>query len=211
MKYSIVPVTSFQQNCTLLWCNTTGEGVIVDPGGDVRRILDAVRGENMRPTRILLTHGHVDHVGGAVELAQALNVPIEGPHADDAQWIGALEEQGQMFGLATGPAFEPDRWLQDGEKIRFGEQELEVIHCPGHTPGHVVYFDLAGDLAQVGDVLFRGSIGRTDLPGGSHAALLASIRERLLPLGDAVRFVPGHGPMSTFGKERQTNPFIGAV
>jgi len=208
MKHAIIPVTAFQQNCTLLWCNKTAEAVIVDPGGDSRRIVDAVHGERIKPVRILLTHGHLDHVGAAAELARALDVPIEGPHADDAMWIDALEQQARMFGLPSVTGFQPDHWLHDGDRITFGEQELLAIHCPGHTAGHLVFFDERGRLAQVGDVLFRGSIGRTDLPGGDHATLLDSIRRRLLPLGDDVRFIPGHGPMSDLGTERRTNPFL---
>jgi glyoxylase-like metal-dependent hydrolase (beta-lactamase superfamily II) len=209
MRFEIIPVTAFEQNCTLLTCPESGELAIVDPGGEPERVLEAIRALDAAPRMILLTHGHLDHVGGAPEIAKQLGVPIIGPHRADAFWLDALPQQAQLFGFPEQPAFSPDRWLDDGEQIRLGLRTLEVLHCPGHTPGHLVFFDRDGRLAQVGDVLFRGAIGRTDFPRGDHSALLRSIRGRLFPLGDDVRFIPGHGPTGTFGQERRTNPFVG--
>ena len=209
MKFAIVPVTPFQQNCTLLWCERTGKGAVVDPGGDVPRILAAVEKHGVEVEKVLLTHGHIDHAGGTAELVRRLGVPVEGPQAEERFWIDALPQQSVMFGLPHAEAFVPDRWLDDGDRVSVGEAELEVLHCPGHTPGHVVFFDRTARLAVVGDVLFAGSIGRTDFPRGDFATLVASIRQRLWPLGDDVRFIPGHGPMSTFGEERRSNPFVG--
>jgi glyoxylase-like metal-dependent hydrolase (beta-lactamase superfamily II) len=208
MHYAIVPVTPFQQNCTILACPETGTAAVVDPGGDSERILAAVARMDVTVDRILLTHGHLDHVGAAPVLARRLRVPIIGPHRDDAFLLAALPQQAQMFGFPPHQAFSTDQWLAGGDSVTVGRQSLEVLHCPGHTPGHVVYFHRASALAQVGDVLFRGSIGRTDFPRGNHADLLRSIREVLFPLGDAVRFIPGHGPMGTLGEERRTNPFV---
>ena len=208
MKFAIVPVTPFQQNCTLLWCERTGKGAVVDPGGDVPRILAAVEKHGVEVEKVLLTHGHIDHAGGTAELARRLGVPVEGPQAEERFWIDALPQQSVMFGLPHAEAFVPDRWLDDGDRVSVGEAELEVLHCPGHTPGHVVFFDRTARLAVVGDVLFAGSIGRTDFPRGDFATLVASIRQRLWPLGDDVRFIPGHGPMSTFGEERESNPYV---
>mgnify|MGYP001238879593 CR=1 FL=1 len=209
MRYRIVPVTPFQQNCTLLWCERTAQAAVVDPGGEVERILAAIREVGVTPVKILLTHGHIDHVGGAAWLAEHLGVPVLGPHPDDAFLLDALPEQARMFGFPTVMPFRPGRWLEHGERVTVGESILDVIHCPGHTPGHVVFYDAEAGLAQVGDVLFKGSVGRTDFPRSKHQALLESIRGRLFPLGDAVRFIPGHGPMSTFGAERLGNPFVG--
>jgi glyoxylase-like metal-dependent hydrolase (beta-lactamase superfamily II) len=211
LGYRIVPVTPFQQNCTLLWCTETGKAAIVDPGGEPERILAAVRDAMVRPERILLTHGHIDHVGAAGELALYLDLPIQGPHASDAFLLQSLPAQCAMFGFPSVEPVATDRFLAHGERVRVGDVELEVIHCPGHTPGHLAYISAEDRLAQVGDVLFRGSIGRTDLPRGSYTDLIASIRERLFPLGDDVRFIPGHGPMSDFGTERRSNPFVGAA
>jgi hydroxyacylglutathione hydrolase len=208
LNYRIIPVTPFQQNCTLLWCGDTGKAAIVDPGGDLERILAVLAEASVGPETILLTHGHVDHAGAARELADRLGVPITGPHREDEFLLKALPVQCQMFGLPAQEGFLPDRWLQGGDEVRLGELRLEVIHCPGHTPGHLVFFEATSQIAQVGDVLFRGSIGRTDFPRGNHQDLLQSIRSRLFPLGDGVRFIPGHGPMSTFGIERTTNPFV---
>jgi hydroxyacylglutathione hydrolase len=175
----------------------------------VELILAAIREEGVTPVKILLTHGHIDHVGGTVELAERLGVPVLGPHRDDAFLLDALPEQARMFGLAPVAPFRPGQWLDQGECVTLGETSLEVIHCPGHTPGHVVFYQPEAGLAQVGDILFKGSIGRTDLPRGNHGDLLDSIRNRLFPLGDAVRFIPGHGPMSTLGAKRRSNPFVG--
>ncbi len=208
MKYSIIPVTPFEQNCTILWCERTLEAAIVDPGGDLPLILRALEEHKLKACRILLTHTHLDHAGGTAELSQNLNLRIEGPQREDKVWIDAFPQQCEMFGFPPVEGFEPDRWLEHGDKVHFGEQELEVLHCPGHTPGHVVFFHRADKLALVGDVLFRGSIGRTDFPMGDHQTLLDSIRQRLWPLGDEVSFIPGHGPMSSFGEERRSNPYV---
>jgi len=209
LNYRIVPVTPFEQNCTLLWCQHTGQAAIVDPGGEEERILAAIREEGVTPVKILLTHGHIDHVGGAAALAERLGIPVLGPHPDDAFLLDALPEQARMFGLPMAAPFRPEQWLDQGERVTLGETVLDVIHCPGHTPGHIVYYDADAGLAQVGDVLFKGAIGRTDFPRGKHRDLIDSIRNRLFPLGDAIRFIPGHGPMSTFGAERRSNPFVG--
>ena len=206
MKVTVCPVTPFQQNCTVLACPESGRGALVDPGGEPDRILRAAEGVELEA--ILLTHAHVDHAGAAAELARRLELPIVGPHEGDRFWIEGIAEQARMFGLGEAEPFEPDRWLVDGDTVRFGAVELGVRHCPGHTPGHVVFHDPASAQALVGDVLFAGSIGRTDFPGGDYDTLIRSITERLLPLGDGVRFVPGHGPASTFGEERGTNPFL---
>lgn len=208
MKYAIIPVTPFEQNCTLLWCEESVQATIVDPGGDIERILARVNAERVNPVKILLTHTHIDHVGATGELSQRLGLPIEGPHRDDEPWLDALDRQSDMFGFPRVTHFTPDRWLEQGDRVEVGGQSLEVIHCPGHTPGHLVFFHSGDRLALVGDVLFKGSIGRTDFPGGDHATLLRCIRERLWPLGDDVRFIPGHGPMSSFGAERRSNPFV---
>ncbi|NEX16613.1 MAG: hypothetical protein C1943_08295 [Halochromatium sp.] len=208
MQFEIIPVTPFEQNCTLLVCPTTEDAAIIDPGGEPARITAALERLGAKPRMILLTHGHLDHVGAAPELAAQLGLPIIGPHRDDAFWLDALPQQAQMFGFPPQAAFRPDQWLRHGEQLQLGERRLEVLHCPGHTPGHLVFFDPEAGLAQVGDVLFRGAIGRTDFPRGDQGQLLGSIRERLFPLGDQVRFIPGHGPMGTLGEERRTNPYV---
>lgn len=208
MDFRILPVTPFQQNCTLIWCEHSRRAAIIDPGGEAERIQTLVAKLDLQPEFILLTHGHVDHVSGSADLAERLGVRILGPHRDDAFLVQGLAAQCQMFGFPPARAFEPDRWLDQGEVLELGDGRLEVLHCPGHTPGHIVFFDPVSRLAQVGDVLFQGSIGRTDFPRGNHRQLLSSIRERLFPLGDDVRFIPGHGPMSTFGDERRHNPFV---
>jgi hydroxyacylglutathione hydrolase len=207
MKYGIIPVTPFAQNCTLLVCEKTLRAAVVDPGGDMPRILQAIERAGASLEKILITHGHLDHAGGAAELAQRLSVPVEGPHRDDQFWIDGIPQQSKMYGFPGAQAFTPDRWLEQGDTVRFGEVELEVLHCPGHTPGHVAFFHAPSRLALVGDVLFQGSIGRTDFPKGDFDTLITSIRTRLWPLGDDVAFISGHGPMSTFGAERKTNPF----
>jgi hydroxyacylglutathione hydrolase len=209
VRATIIPVTPFAQNCSLVWCSRTGAGAVIDPGGDLDRVLEAARKENVRLEKILLTHAHIDHAGGAAELARDLKLPIVGPHRGDQFWIEGLAEQGRMFGLGRCETFEPDTWLDEGDHVQFGDVEFDVHHCPGHTPGHVVFFNPPQRIAFVGDVLFAGSIGRTDFPGGDFDTLIRSIREKLFVLGDDVRFVPGHGPMSTFGDERRTNPFVG--
>jgi hydroxyacylglutathione hydrolase len=205
----IVPVTPFQQNCTILFDEESREGVVIDPGGDVERILGALSADGISATAIWLTHGHIDHAGGAMELKDALGVDIVGPHEDDRRLLDNLETQAAQFGLPGGVRnCTPDRWLVEGDTVSFGGHVFEVLHCPGHAPGHVVYYYPQARFAHVGDVLFHGSIGRTDLPGGNHAALIASIREKLLPLGDDVGFICGHGPGGRFGEERLNNPFL---
>ncbi|MCG8069358.1 MAG: MBL fold metallo-hydrolase [Candidatus Thiodiazotropha taylori] len=208
MQYKVIPVTPFEQNCTLFWCENTRAAAIIDPGGESQRLTAILEDLELKPEMILLTHGHLDHAGGAVELAERLGVPIHGPHKEDAFWLDNMDQQAEMFGFGDARKCTPDHWLEDGDQVSLGDEKLEVIHCPGHTPGHIVFFHRESRVAQVGDVLFKGSIGRTDFPRGDHQALLRSIRERLWPLGDDVRFIPGHGPDSTFGEERQTNPFV---
>ena len=208
MRYAIVPVTPFEQNCTIFWCESTLQAVVVDPGGDVDRILHKLEDEKLNLAKILVTHGHIDHAGAVAALAEQTGVPIEGPHEDDRFWIEGMPQQSKMFGFPSVQCFEPTRWLKDGDKVHFGDVELDVLHCPGHTPGHVVFYNKQSHLAQVGDVLFQGSIGRTDFPKGDHETLIRSIKERLFPLGDEVEFIPGHGPMSSFGEERKYNPFL---
>ncbi len=208
MKYEIIPVTPLQQNCSLLYCEETMRGAIVDPGGEIDRILETAQQAGVEIEKILVTHAHLDHVGGVAELATRLQLPIEGPHKEDQFWIDAIPQQCEMFSFPPLEGFTPDRWLKDGDEITFGNITLAVLHCPGHTPGHVVFFNANDGLAIVGDVLFQGSIGRSDFPRGNHDTLIRSIKEQLLPLGDHVRFIPGHGPMSTFGEERRHNPFI---
>jgi len=207
LRAAIVPVTPFEQNCSLLWCTKTMRGVLVDPGGDLERLKLAAQKAGVTIEKLLVTHGHMDHCGMAGVLARELGVPIEGPHEDDRFWIESLDDPSKRYGL-EGESFEPDRWLVQGDTVRFGEVEMDVIHCPGHTPGHVVFVHPESRLAVVGDVLFQGSIGRTDFPRGNHQDLLDSITGKLWPLGDDVTFIPGHGPTSTFGHERRTNPFV---
>ena len=209
LRAVVVPVTPFVQNCSVIWCDVTGKGAVIDPGGDLDRILEVVKSNGVELEKILLTHAHIDHAGGTAELARRLSLPVEGPHPGDRFWIEQLPEQGAMFGVARSESFEPSRWLGQGDSVTVGDVTLEVRHCPGHTPGHVVFYEPGARLAFVGDVLFAGSIGRTDFPGGDYATLIRAIREKLFPLGDDVRFVPGHGPMSSFGEERRSNPFVG--
>ncbi|MCS6160638.1 MBL fold metallo-hydrolase [Shewanella baltica] len=208
MKYQIIPVTPFQQNCSLIWCEKTKRAAVVDPGGNIDRIQNEVTKLGLVLDKIILTHGHIDHVGGAKALAQATNVPIIGPHIADKFWIDNLPKQSQNFGFPHCDAFEPDQYLQDGDNVQVGEQSLSVLHCPGHTPGHIALFSAQSKLAWVGDILFRSSIGRTDFPQSNHQDLIHSITEKLWPLGVDVEFIPGHGPMSTFGEEREHNPFV---
>jgi glyoxylase-like metal-dependent hydrolase (beta-lactamase superfamily II) len=209
MQIAVVPVTPFQQNCSVIWCERTRRAAVVDPGGDLEQIEQVLQQEGLTLEKIVLTHAHIDHAGATAELARRTGVPIEGPHEGDLFWIEQMPAQARMFGFAHGEAFTPTRWLHDGDTVTVGDETLEVIHCPGHTPGHVVLFHRTGRFAIVGDVLFAGSIGRTDFPQGNHEQLLRSIRERLFPLGDDITFLPGHGPTSTFGDERAHNPFVG--
>ena len=208
LRAAVIPVTPLQQNCTLLWCTKTMVGAFVDPGGDLPKLKAAAKQAGVTIEKILLTHGHIDHCGSAGILADELGVPIEGPHEADVFWIDRLESDGAKYGIVGRP-FTPSRWLQDGDEVTVGELKFAVRHCPGHTPGHVVFHHPESNLALVGDVLFRGSVGRWDFERGDQQQLIQSITEKLWPLGDATAFVPGHGPMSTFGHERQTNPFVG--
>jgi glyoxylase-like metal-dependent hydrolase (beta-lactamase superfamily II) len=211
LKVAIIPVTPFQQNASLVVCERSGEAALVDPGGDVPRLQEAVGQSGAKLVKILVTHGHIDHCGGVAELARRTGVPVEGPQREDAFWIDQLAHQGRMFGLPGAQSFTPDRWLEAGDTVSVGQELLAVRHCPGHTPGHVVFVSMAHRLAFVGDVLFQGSIGRTDFPRGDHATLIESIRTQLWPLGDDFTFVPGHGPTSTFGEERRHNPFVSDI
>jgi glyoxylase-like metal-dependent hydrolase (beta-lactamase superfamily II) len=208
MKLEVVPVTAFQQNCSVLWCEKTRRAAIVEPGGDLERVLNVIDSNRLTLEKILITHAHLDHAGATAELARRHSLPIEGPHPGDQFWIDQMPAQAKMFGFPPCEAFVPTRWLQQGDRVTVGELEFEVRHCPGHTPGHVVFFHAPSRFAIVGDVLFAGSIGRTDFPRGNHADLIRSIRENLFPLGDDVTFLPGHGPTSTFGAERRSNPFV---
>jgi hydroxyacylglutathione hydrolase len=207
-RAAIVPVTPFQQNCSLVWSDVTKVGAVVDPGGDVERIKAAIAQVGITIEKILITHGHIDHAGGAAELAEALGVPVEGPHKGDASLLATLPASGLAFGISGARALTPDRWLEEGDTVTVSDLVFSVLHCPGHSPGSVVLFNDANRFALMGDVLFSGSVGRTDLPGGSHDQLIASIRDKVLPLGDDVAFICGHGPTSTIGEERATNPFI---
>jgi len=207
LKAAIIPVTPLQQNCTLLWCTKTMRGAFVDPGGETARLKAAAEQQGVTIEKILLTHGHIDHCGGAGMFAEELGVGIEGPHEEDRFWIDQLGVDGPKYGIAGRP-FEPSRWLIDGDQAQVGELVFDVRHCPGHTPGHVVFHNRESKLAMVGDVLFKGSVGRWDFPRGNQQQLIASITQKLWPMGDETAFVPGHGPMSTFGHERRTNPYV---
>jgi hydroxyacylglutathione hydrolase len=215
LKAAIVPVTPFQQNCSILWDEASKQGAVIDPGGEVERILEALGKLGVTAEKILLTHGHIDHAGGAMALGEALAkdggalVPIEGPDERDRFLLDGLERQGREFGLAGVRNATPDRWLKEGDRVTVGGHAFDVLHCPGHTPGHVVFVNREDRFVVVGDVLFRGSVGRTDFPYGDHAALVRSIREKLFPLGDEFAFLCGHGPGSTIAVERRTNPFVG--
>ena len=205
---AIIPVTPFQQNCTLLWCTDTRRAAVIDPGGDLDRVRAGIAQAGVTVEKILLTHGHIDHAGGATALKESLDVPIEGPHRADLFLLEHLAEIGRAYGIAGARNVTPDRWLDEGDQVSVGALGFDVLHCPGHSPGSVVFVNGEDRFAVVGDVLFRGSVGRTDLPGGDHAALIRSIRTKLLPLGDDVAFLCGHGPASTIGAERAGNPFL---
>jgi hydroxyacylglutathione hydrolase len=204
----IIPVTPLQQNCTLVWCAATNQAAFIDPGGEAPRLLQILSDRGLELEKIWVTHGHADHAGAAAALRDATGLPIEGPHPDDRFWIERIPTDAPRWGMEGARDFEPDRWLGDGDTVTVGQAAFEVLHCPGHTPGHVIFFQREARFAQVGDVLFKGSIGRTDFPRGNHADLIASITGKLWPLGSDVQFVPGHGPPSTFGAERATNPFV---
>lgn len=209
LKAAIVPVTPFMQNCTLLWDETSKAGAVVDPGGDVRRIRAGIDKAAIRVEKIILTHGHIDHAGGALELKEALGgIPIEGPHRDDAFLMENLEDQGDHLGIDGVRNVTPDRWLQEGDTVTVADATFSILHCPGHSPGSLVYVNAAQRFILMGDVLFKGSIGRTDFAYGDHDALIDAIKTKLLPLGDDYAFICGHGPTSTIGEERRTNPFV---
>ena len=208
LSYQIIPVTPFAQNASLIWCNQTRSAAIIDPGGDLSKIRQAVEQHAVKLEKILLTHEHIDHIGYTAELAAETGLPVIGPHRDDRFLLESLDEYGAMLGLPHSGPFEPDQWLDDGDQISLGEQTLQVIHCPGHTPGHIIFYHADSKLAIVGDVIFQHSIGRTDFPRSNHEDLLNSIKTKLLPLGDEIEFIPGHGPNSSFGEERQHNPFL---
>jgi glyoxylase-like metal-dependent hydrolase (beta-lactamase superfamily II) len=208
LNVMVVPVTPFQQNCSIIWNEATERGVVIDPGGDLDVIRQALAQAGATIERILLTHGHIDHAGGAAELKAELGVPLEGPHAADRFLLDNLEATAAGYGLPGARNVTPDTWLQEGEEVEIGGLPFEVLHCPGHSPGSVAFVNRRQKFAIVGDVLFRGSVGRSDLPGGDHDTLISSIQTKLLPLGDDVTFLCGHGPASTIGEERQSNPFL---
>ncbi len=208
MKVKVIPVTPFQQNCTLLICEQSNKAAIVDPGGDIDTILREVAAEGVEVEKILLTHGHLDHVGGTQPLARELSKPVIGPHKDDAFWLDQLEQQSQMFGFPRTESFKPDQWLEEGETVQVGELSLEVLHVPGHTPGHIVFFEPKSQILIAGDILFRGSIGRTDFPMGDFDTLIRGIKGKLWQLPEATRVIPGHGPATTIGNEMRSNPFV---
>lgn len=209
LRYHTIPVTAFQQNCSVLWCDQTQEAVVIDPGGDLDTIVAYVQQQGLRLSAIWITHAHIDHAGGAAELSERLQLPIIGPHPDDQFWIDGLPQQSIHFGFPSAGKFVPTRWLQDGDTVQVGQEVVHVRHTPGHTPGHVVFHAPQIQRCFVGDVLFAGSIGRTDFPRGNHQQLIDSITQRLWPMGNDTVFIPGHGPESSFGQERMTNPFVG--
>lgn len=211
LQYLTVPVTAFAQNCSIVWCDQTLEAAVIDPGGDLDRLLAEVKRLGLKLTQIWLTHAHIDHAGGTGELARRLGLPIVGPHPGDQFWIDGLPQQSRMFGFPPAEMFTPTRWLHDGDTVTLGQNTLNVRHCPGHTPGHVVFHSPDIQRVFVGDVLFAGSIGRTDFPQGNHEQLIRSIKERLWPMGDDTVFIPGHGPESSLGEERRFNPYVGGV
>lgn len=208
IRAAIIPVTPFRQNTSLVWCEATKKAAFVDPGGEIPRLMDAVRQTGVTVEKILLTHGHLDHAGAAAELSETLGVPIEGPHREEAFLLEKIDQQAAKYGMKDARSCTPTRWLDDGDQVRIGEVAFDVFHCPGHTPGHVVFVQKEARIAFVGDVLFKGSIGRTDFERGDFNALIHSIRKKLFPLGDDIQFVSGHGDMSTFGWERKCNPYV---
>ncbi|REH40448.1 glyoxylase-like metal-dependent hydrolase (beta-lactamase superfamily II) [Paraperlucidibaca baekdonensis] len=208
LRFRIHPVTPFEQNCSLIWCDATNEAALIDAGGDADQLLALVKAEGVTLTKLLVTHAHIDHAGAVADLAEHLHLPIEGPHTGDQFWIDRLDDQSRMFQFPSARPFTPSRWLEQGNEVTVGAETLLVRHCPGHTPGHVVFISESAGVSFVGDVLFAGSIGRTDFPMGNHQDLLDAIKRELWPLPDDMRFVPGHGPMSTIGHERRTNPFV---
>ncbi|PSU35081.1 MBL fold metallo-hydrolase [Photobacterium lutimaris] len=208
LQFEIVPVTPFQQNCSIIWCDETKEAAMVDPGGDIHLLKEKAQQLGLTVTKLILTHGHLDHVGGTAPLAKELDIPVIGPHKEDAFWLQGLPRQSEMFGFPLTEAFDPDQWLEEGDTVTVGNQTLSVLHTPGHTPGHVVLYSDEANVAFVGDVLFNGGIGRTDFPKGDYQTLIDSIKGKLWPLGNEMTFIPGHGPISTFGRERASNPFV---
>ncbi len=208
LRVERVIVTPFQQNCSVIWCSESLEGAVIDPGGDIDRIIDVIHQHNINIKQILLTHGHLDHAGGAAALSKHLSIPINGPHKADEFWLQGITEQGKQYGFSGAENCQPDNWLNEGDCISIGKESLSTIHCPGHTPGHLVFHHANSSLAFVGDVIFKGRIGRTDFPQGNHQALIDSITKKLWPLGNQTRFLSGHGPLSTFGEERQNNAFV---
>jgi glyoxylase-like metal-dependent hydrolase (beta-lactamase superfamily II) len=208
LQLKVIPVTSFQQNCSVIWCDATRQAAVIDAGGDIARIRAFIDAQGLTVEKLLLTHGHIDHAGAARELADALGVAIEGPHPAESFWLDQLPSQGTMFGFPRAEPLTPERWLHEGDSVTVGQQQLEVLHCPGHTPGHVVFVSRAANVCIVGDVLFQGSIGRTDFPMGNHEQLIDAIRSKLFALPDDMTVVPGHGPFTTIGDERRSNPFV---
>ncbi|MDX1812151.1 MAG: MBL fold metallo-hydrolase [Gammaproteobacteria bacterium] len=208
MKYHVIPVTDFSQNCSVIWCENTLFGAVIDPGGDIEKILCVIKTKNLTISTILLTHGHIDHVGGAAALSKRLTVPVTGPHKADNYWLHMLPEEAELFAFPELEVLVPDQWLKDKDQVTIGTVKLDVIHCPGHTPGHVVFYHADSKTAFVGDVIFKDSVGRTDFEGGSEPQLMHSIMHKLLPLGDDVTFISGHGAKSTFGREKRRNPFL---
>ena len=208
LRFRILPVTQFQQNCSLIWCDSTNQAALIDPGGDIDQLISLVQNEGVEITKILVTHAHIDHAGAVADLAEHWQVPIEGPHPGDQFWIDRLDEQARMFRFPQSRRFEPTRWLYQGNEVAIGAEMLMVRHCPGHTPGHVVLISESAGVSFVGDVIFAGSIGRTDFPLGDHQTLIDAIQRELFSLPDEMRFVPGHGPMSSIGEERRSNPFV---
>lgn len=209
LQYKIVPVTAFEQNCSILWCDQTKQAAVVDPGGDLHLIEAAIKQLGVEVVSVFLTHAHIDHAGVTADVAEKNGVPIIGPQKEEQFWIDLLPQQSAMFGFPPAKMFSPDRWLEHGDTVKLGDEELSVLHCPGHTPGHVVFYNEPAKLVVVGDVLFNGGIGRTDFPKGDHATLINAIQEHLFSLPEDTQFIPGHGPMSTIGHEKKTNPFVG--